>query len=82
MPSGSVPVAVDAYDRPVASSIGSPSVSARKATTGPSPFSMTATTPVPPTVCGARPYDRRRAAIVSAVRCSCIESSGAAWNSR
>ncbi len=38
-----------AYGKPVCSSTGSPSMSARSSTVGPAPFESTPTTPVPPT---------------------------------
>ena len=48
-PSGSTPVAVDAYGSPVSSVTGRASMSARSSTVGPGPLSSTATTPVRPT---------------------------------
>ena len=72
-----------AKDRPVRSSIGSASMSARSSSTGPGPFSMTATTPVPPTpVVTVKPARRASSAIRAALRVSCMLSSGLAWKSR
>ena len=48
-PRASCACPVLAYGRPVCSSTGSPSMSARSSTVGPSPLASTPTTPVPPT---------------------------------
>ncbi len=48
VPDGSMPVSRLACARPVSSRMGRPSVSARNATTGPSPLRRIPTTPVPP----------------------------------
>ena len=48
-PVRSICVATDAYDRPLSSLMGSPSMSARTRTSGPSPLRSIPTRPVPPT---------------------------------
>lgn len=74
-------VAVLAYGRPVASATGSPSMSARSTTAGPSPLRSTPTTPVPPTpVRTSNPAARSRSAATPAVRSSWKDSSG--WRCR
>ena len=82
-PSRVVPRTRLAKGRPVRSSTGSASMSARSSNTGPGPFSITATTPVPPTpVVTVKPSRRASAAISAALRVSCMLSSGLAWRSR
>ena len=49
MPSSVVARTFEAKGKPVCSTTGRPSISARIITTGPGPFLSTATTPVPPT---------------------------------
>ncbi len=49
MPSSVVARTFEAKGRPVCSTTGSPSMSARISSTGPAPLRSTATTPVPPT---------------------------------
>ena len=72
-----------ANGRPVCSSTGSASMSARSSRIGPGPFAITATTPVPPTpVVTVKPARRASAAMRAALRVSCIDSSGLAWRSR
>ena len=70
--------------RSTCSVTGSPSMSARSATTGPGrPPLSTPTTPVPPTpVRTSMPSDRRCSATNAAVRTSKLESSGCSWMSR
>ena len=63
-PRGCVPRTRLAKGRPVCSSTGSASMSARSISTGPGPFSITATTPVPPTpVVTVKPSRRASAAM-------------------
>ena len=77
LPAASVVVAVLAYSAPVCSFTGSASRSVRIIKTGPCPFSITATTPCPPTFSvTAYPALRSSSAIRFAVFASASESSG------
>ena len=81
--SGSVPRAVLAYGRPVASATGSASMSARSSAVGPGPLRSTPTTPVPPTPSVvSNPASRSQAAPIPAVRVSANDSSGLRCRSR
>ena len=73
----------EANGRPVCSTTGRPSMSARISSVGPGPFFITATTPVLPTFSvTVKPSLRASAASLAGVRTSCIDSSGLAWRSR
>ncbi len=74
---GSICVLREAFSRPDFSSTGKPSMSARIMTSGPSPFSIIATTPVPPTSSvTSKPAARNSVAMRAAVSCSISDSSG------
>ena len=73
----------DANGRPVCSTTGSASMSARSISTGPGPFFITATTPDLPTFSvTVKPSLRTSAASLAGERTSCIDNSGLAWRSR
>ena len=68
--------------KPVISSMGRASMSARSITIGPSPLRSRPTTPVFPTpVVTSNPAARSRSATKPAVRVSCMDSSGCACTS-
>ena len=82
-PARLVPLTLLANGRPVCSTTGSPSISARISRVGPGPFFITATTPVLPTpVVTWKPSFFASAASLAEVFTSCMESSGLACRSR